>query len=894
MLKYIKYILKGGCMYNLTTEEVFSEVKSSRKGLDNKEAKNRLLENGKNVVNLNINRSFKDKFTQQLKQIMMIVLFFALVANVVSMIISKDTLQIINVLLILAVIVLNFGIGINTTSKMEKTLSNIKKALPLTSRVKRNNKVIEVASEDVVVGDIVYLCAGDVVPADMRLIEANSLNVKDTIITGQTMSTLKTCDVINGKYMPLGDRNNMVYLGSSVVSGSGIGIVVATGKDTELGKAEKLLHEEVDINTPVVKGVNKVINVLSCVILLISVLSFIGNMIHRGNASDSLIVFVSLAVCIVPESLFIAIYSTLIRGINILGKNNILVKKFASVEELGKIDVLCIDKTKVLTMNNKMVKDIWVSNMADYDLEDNPNYATLINCMLLCNDTNLESANTGVMINGVGLEKALVKYALSNGYNKDHLQGSFPQINVFPFDRYRKMMTTLNSVGDETQAFTKGDFERVFNRCTHILIDGRPMRMTDFDREIILNKYNTWKKEGASVVGYATKVVKGNFYELQSQEVEKDMTFVGISSILDPVKADTEETLKELKKMDIKVVMMTSDDKEVAYLTAKSLGIAKSEKQVVTGAELDMMTDVELHEKITGFTVFSKLLNGQKLRLVKALQRKYVVAVTGDNVEDLTALQRAEVGIGLAKAGCEVVKQTSDVLVKDDSIKSITEGIKTSKRIQYNITKMVEYMLSLCVAEILIMSVFVLAFNKLLFSPTLIIWLNFINGLLPCFALGNQKNTYYYVSKADKNALIGVGSLKRVFIHGLVQGLLICVLYLACTEAYLLSTEVATTMCFVAMAFMSMFHAFNVKSGDHSVLLSNPLDNDFLNAGLVVSLLATMAFIGLSLTTIHMALGITTLTFMQWIVSMCVGVAIIPLIEFVKFLYDVNRNKKDA
>ena len=880
-------------MYNLTTEEVFSEVKSSRKGLDSKEAKNRLLENGKNVVNLNTDRSFKSKFTQQLKQIMMIVLFFALAANIVSMIISKDALQIINVLLILSVIVLNFGIGINTTSKMEKTLNNIKKALPSVTRVKRNNKMVVVASEDVVVGDIVYLSAGDVVPADIRLIEANSLNVKDTIITGQTMSAPKTCDVINGKYMPLGDRNNMVYLGSSIVSGSGVGIVVATGKDTELGKAQTLLHEEVDISTPIVKGVNKVINVLSYVIILISVLSFIGNMLHRGSVDNSLMVVVSLAVCIVPESLFIAIYSTLIRGVNALGKNNLLVKKFAGVEDLGKIDVLCIDKTKVLTMNNKSVKDVWVSNMADYDIEDNPNYATLINCMLLCNDANIEvNTNDDIVVNGVGLERALINYAMANGYNKDHLQGSFPQINIFPFDRYRKMMTTLNSVGQETQAFTKGDFERVFNRCTHILIDGRSMKMTDLDREVILNKYKTWKSEGASVVGYATKVVRGNFYELQAEEVERDMTFVGISSVLDPVKEDTEETLKELKSMHIKVVIMTSDDKEIAYLTAKNLGLAKSEKQVITGAELDMMTDVELHEKIDNYTVFSKLLNGQKLRLVKALQRKNIVAVTGDNVEDLTALQRANVGIGLAKSGCEVVKQTSDILVKDDSIKSIVEGVKTSRRIKSNITKMVEYMLSLCVAEILLMSVFVLAFNQLLFSPTLIIWLNFINGLLPCFALGNQKNTVVLIDKSEKNSLIGLNSIKKVFINGFVQGLLICVLYLACTEVYLLSQEVATTMCFVAMAFMSMFHAFNVKNGDDSIILSNPLDNEFLNIGLVVSLLATMSFIGLSLTTIHSVLGITTLTFIQWIIAICVGALIIPFVEFVKFLYFFNKTKK--
>ena len=269
--------------------------------------------------------------------------------------------------------------------------------------------------------------------------------------------------------------------------------------------------------------------------------------------------------------------------------------------------------------------------------------------------------------------------------------------------------------------------------------------------------------------------------------------------------------------------------------------------------------------------------------------------MTGDNVEDLTALQRANVGIGLAKSGCEVVRQTSDVLVKDDSIKSIVDGIKTSRRIKHNITTMVEYMLSLCIAEVLLMSIFVLAFNKLIFSPTLILWLNFINGLLPCFALGNQKGYFNYYKTHENTSLISADSIKKVFVNGFCQGLVICILYLVCTEVYFLSTGVATTMCFVALAFMSMFHAFNVKNGDRSILISNPFNNDFLNIGLVISLLATMSFIGLSLTTLHAVLGITTLTIEQWLISIGVGALIIPIVELIKLLkYCFGYNKKDA
>ena len=390
-------------------------------------------------------------------------------------------------------------------------------------------------------------------------------------------------------------------------------------------------------------------------------------------------------------------------------------------------------------------------------------------------------------------------------------------------------------------------------------------------------------------MAFATKTVTGNVYELHNDEVEQGMTFVGISSILDPAKDDTDRILRELSNMDIDVVMMTSDDKEIAYLVAKNMGIARSEKQVITGAELDMMTDVELFEKIKNYTVFSKLLNGQKLRVIKALQRKNMVAVTGDNAEDLPAIERADVGIGLARTGCEVVKQTSHLLTADDSLKSIAEGVKTSKRIQFNIKKMVEYMLGSELAQLLLMSVFVMAFNKTFFSPTLILWLNFINGLIPCFALGNQPTRVDINKKPKDSNLFNTNSLKNIFIYGILQCVIVCLLYLACTDVYVIPEDVTITMCFVTLAFMETFHAYNVKNGDKSIFAYNPFNNRLLNIGFLVSVLGTMALVGLAFTSLHMALGITTLSLGQWAICFGVGSLIVLASEVVKLFYRIAK-----
>ena len=886
-------------MYNLTTEEVLKEVKSFRKGLTSKEAKNRLLENGKNELKLTKKRSLISKIVSQFNNVICWVLFVALLTNIIAMAISKETYQVVNVLLILAVIVLNVVLGIKRTNEMEDNINKINMAIPAMVKVQRSGKIMKVDSSELVVGDVVYLSAGDIVPTDLRIIDSNSLFISDTAITGQTMAVEKFSNVIDGKYLPLGERNNMTYYGSSVASGSGVGIVVATGKNTELGKTANLLTDDINIDTPIIRKLKHIINILAYVVLGISVLFFIVNFIGHRPVETSFMLTCALSVCIIPESLLLSILSTYSKSIKNMANHHMVVKDLASVENLGRVDVLCIDKTKVLTIDYKSVRDVWVNNTDDYELENNPNFVSLINCMLLCNNAISEiNPDNRMYVTGESSEKALVSYGYEFGFSKPNLEGIFPRVNILPYDRYRKMMTTLNSVGDETHAFTRGDFERVLNKCTKILEDGKPISLTDAHKRQLFAYADKYVKEGCSIMGFATKVVTGNVYEVKESDVEFDMTFVGICAISNPAKNDIESTIKICKNAGVKVCMLTSDEKENAYNVAKTLGIASSIKNVVTGEELDMMTDIELYDRVSDFTVFSKLLNGQKLRIVKALQQENIVAVTGDNVEDLAVIKRADVGIGLGNSGCEIVKQASSIVTADDSLTSIIKGVEESRKVNSNVKKMASYMLSTAFAQILLVSVIVVALGMSFFSPSLILWINMINGLLPCLALGSEPIHKNVMKKPmNKSNRLFVGSAgANIIVYAIIQYVIIALLYVAGTSVYMLPTNKVVTMCFVAFAVMQIFHAYNMKNTRKSLFSFNLFNNTLLNLGFAVSLLLTMLFVALPIDWLHLATGTTILTSTEWLICIGVGALIIPIVEGVKIIermvheHKVNNN----
>jgi len=886
-------------MYRLTVEDVLSEVKSQRKGLTKTEAKNRLLENGSNEVKLTKPTSLLSKLLKQFNNVINWVLVVALFCNIISCIMSKDSLQIINIIIIAGVIILNVILGVRKLGIMEKSIKSINGYVPSIVKVQRDGKIMKVDSSELVIGDIIYLNAGDIVPADVRIINSNQLYISDTAITGQMMSVEKTSNIIEGKYLPLGDRNNMTYLGSTVTGGSGVGVVVATGKNTELGKTAKLLTDEIDINTPTIRKLNHVVNIMSLIILAVSVLCFGVNIIRDNTISNSFLLMSSLLVCIIPESLYISIFSIYSKSINNLKNKFLVVKSLFAVENLGKVDVLCIDKSKVLTINYKVVMDVWVNNTEDYDLENNPNFISLINCMLLCNNsTTTINADNKLVVSGESSEKALINYGYEFGYDKENLDGVFPRVNILPYDRYRKLMSTINTVGDLTYGFTRGEFERVFNKCSHILVHGKPQPLTEELKQQILDNNKKWINNGSYIMGFATKQIRGNVYEVTYNDVEENMTFIGCCAINNPSKDNVEDAIKVCKQAGIKLCVLTSDDKESSYMLAKKMGIATSEKQVITGDELDMMTDVELYKKIDNYIVFSKLYNGQKLRIVKALQyNDHMVAITGDNVEDLSALKRSDIGIGLGNSGCEVIKQASSVVAIDDNLNTIVEGVRESRKINKNLKKMMSYVMTTTISQILLVTVLAVCLNMPFFTTSLILLINFISGLLPCMGLGNEPIHRDVMNKKynGTNRLFKGASGFNIIGYSISQYIIIALMYYACVDIYVLSISKTITMCFVAFMLMEVMLAFAMKNTRRSIFDFNPFNNRLLNIGLVVTLILSFAFVVLPMDNLHLALGTANINFTEWLISAGISLLIIPISEIIKiFEQAINeRNNKN-
>ena len=883
-------------MYNLTTEEVLAEVKSQRKGLTKSEANNRLQENGKNEIKLTKQSSIWSKIVSQFNNAINWVLLVALLCNIVASILMKDALQLINIGLTAFVIALNVGLGVKKLHDMEKNIKEINSYISTTVKVQRSGKIVRIDSTELVVGDIIYFNAGDIVPADVRIIDANELYISDTAITGQTMSVKKTAMVIEGKYLPLSERHNMTYLGSTVTGGSGVGIVVATGKNTELGKTEKLLTDEIDVDTPAIRKINHVVKVMSWIILAISILGFGINVIRNNAVANGFLFAGCLLVCIIPESLYISLLSTYSRSINNLTQKYLVVKSLFGIENLGKVDVLCVDKSKLLTIDYKVVRDVWVNNTDEYELENNPNFISLMNCMLLCNNATTKiNEDSKLIVSGEGSEKALVNYGYEFGYDKENLDGVFPRVNILPFDRYRKMMSTLNTVGDLTYSFTRGDFDRIFNNCTSILVDGKPQPLTDDFKEVIIKNNKKWLSDGCHIMGFATKQIKGNVYEVSHQDVQEEMTFVGCCAISNPSKNNVDESIATCQQAGIRVCMLTSDEKENSLMLAKKLGIATSQKQVITSAELDMMTDIELREKIDNYTVFSKLLNNQKLRIVKALQyREHVVAVTGDNVEDLMAIKRADIGIGLGNSGCEVVKQASSVVALDDNLNTVVEGIKESRKVNKNVKKMMAFSMSTTLAQLLLVAVLGLCLNVPFFTASMILIINFVSGLFACIGLGNEPIHRDVMKKCySGNNRLFKGALGfNIVAYAIIEYLIVALMYYTCRDFHAYSVEKTITMCFVTLIVMNVIVAYNMKNTRKSLFDFNPFNNQLLNVGIATTLVFSLIFVALPMRNLHLALGTTNINFIDWLVSVGVSLLIIPIIEIIKIFEQAINEKR--
>lgn len=882
-------------MYNLVTDEVLKKVKSSANGLSQTEAEARLNENGPNMLKKAKKKSLFMKIIDQLRNVLILLLLMACVASIIVAILEKNSSELINAGLILVIIILNTTIGIVQENKAESAMESLQDMTKPYAKVYRDGKLVKVKTEELVLGDIVVLEAGDIVPADLRLIDVASLKIQDAAITGESMPQEKTNQVITAKNIPLGDRTNMAFMGSVVNYGRGIGVVTAVGMDTEMGKIADVLHASKAEPTPLTKRLNKTVKILTYLVVLISVVVFIADMIQGKSISESFMVAIALAVCIVPEGLVTCLTITMALGVQRMSKKKAIVRKLTAVETLGSTQVICSDKTGTLTLNKMTVKDVFVLNKNDYDLNDNPNFLELMNCMLLCNDSTLKlDDNDNLQTLGDPTETALVHYGYSLNYNKDNFDGMFPRVNEIPFDSERKLMTTLNTVGNKTIAYTKGAIDSLLEKCTHILENGKKRKITKKDIDKINETNTNFASRALRVLAYAYKEVTGDVYKID-KNIESELTFIGLTGMIDPPREEVFDAIKTCKEAGITTLMITGDHKDTAFAIARDLKIAEDISQVITGKELDLLSEEEFKDAIKNFRVFARVNPEHKVKIVKALkQQDLIVAMTGDGVNDAPSIKNADIGIGMGITGTDVTKEVADVILTDDNFATIVEAVKEGRKIYSNILKTIIYMLATGFAELLMLFTVMVIFGRDFFTPALILVLNFITDTLPAIALGLEKSEPNVMKRKPHNTrghLLSGHVGINIIVYGIVQAALVLGVYFIGIYGYNLSNTTATTMAFVTMVGLEAFHAYNLKNETASIFKSQPFNNKLLNISTLCSLVLTIPFVVLPLTPIQNALGITTLSAVQLLICLGVSLMIIPIAELVKFFLRLKMEK---
>lgn len=882
-------------MYNKTTEEVLRLKNSSSNGLTSAEAKNRLADTGANEVKLVKNLSLKNKIKAQLNSVVMYVLIFACIISAVATIIYKNTFLLVNVVLIFVAMILNVVIGVVSLSRVEKTLLTVDNKLKPYTTVKRDGKLIKVRTSTLVEGDIIYVTEGDIVPADVRIIRENNLYVCDLLITGETTAIKKTDAIINGNNLPLGEQDNMAFLGSNVTKGSAYCVVVATGLNTEIGKTTGLLNDEISIKTPLIEKLEKTVSIASCIVLALSLIGFVVNYLRGASNADCFMVIVNFAVCVVPEGLLIGIYTNLNRTITKLYHKNLYVKNLTTMEELGGVDIICIDKLGVVTESKMHVTDVWINNRDDYQVGRNPNFISLCNAMLLCNNAELVYDKDSITAVGSPYEVALLNYGLYLGYNKDKLEGICPRVNEFYYDRDRKVMSTINTVGEKSVVFVRGDFLRVLSKCDTILNEGVPTKLTDEKKQHLVHEYQKFIDDGNLVMAFATKEYRGDVYTASTTDVESALTFIGLTAVTPRLKDNVKESIVRLQKSGVKVILTTSDDSEITYATALDLGLVKNRAQLLTGDDLSKMTDTALKVVVGKYTVFAGLVPDQKLRVIKALKQSgKCVCTTGDKVTDINAMDLADISVGLGVQASEVVKQKAEVVLMDNDLNNLVEGIVESRRINKNILKSVQYAFSATIAQIVTLFTILVVMGKTLFSPSLLLWLNFFNGLLPCLGLGEEKS-FASIYNPKRDRLFNGTTLFNIIAYGVLQSLIVLAVYFTSTYYFEFDHIKTITLCFVTIEFLEIFHSYNIKHEINSMFTTNPFNNLRLNINTLICTFISFVFVCLPLDDLRSSLGVSKLLPLEWL--SCVGIAliIIPLVEIIKMFvrtYLESRRKK--
>lgn len=866
--------------YLRSVEEVLQEVGSTALGLSNAEAEKRLAENGKNKIEEAVKASLLQRFFRQLQDPMLIILMAAAVVSGITSFISGEKMT--DVIIILAVVLLNAILGVYQENKADKAIEALQTMNAATSTVLREGRTMEVLSENLVVGDIVLMEAGTAVSADCRIIENASLQIEEASLTGESVPVYKQTDALlaaDGRSVSLGDRRNMCYMGSTVVYGRGRAVVVATGMQTEMGKIADAITQTVEGKTPLQIKLGQLSRVLTYVVLGISVFIFVFSLVrnrdfHLQAVLDTFMIAVSLAVAAIPEGLATVVTIVLSVGVTNMSKHNAIIRRLTAVETLGSTQIICSDKTGTLTQNKMTVVD---KATGDEKL--------LAIAMALSSDSVWEN---GAAV-GEPTENALVAYAASIGLPKPELSALMPRVGEAPFDSIRKLMSTLvKNPGGGIRQFTKGAPDELLRKCSTYWDGQQAQILTDDKRKEFLIKNTEMANRALRVLGAAFKDWDAMPVDQKPETLETQLTFIGLVGMLDPVRAEVIPAIEQCKSAGIRPIMITGDHKDTAVAIAKELRMIQSDAEAITGADLDKISDEELKETIANYSVYARVQPEHKVRIVTAWENhNKVTAMTGDGVNDAPSIKKADIGVGMGITGTDVTKNVADMVLADDNFATIVYAVEEGRRIYDNIRKAIQFLLSSNLAEVIaIFTATILGFTIL--RPVHLLWINVITDTFPALSLGFEAPDDNIMQRAPraKDEGIFAGGLGADTVY---QGLMVAMLTLA---AYLvghymevgrwefISSEHGITMAFLTMSMAEVFHSINMRSQRKSIF-SLKTSNNYLYLAAIVSLLLTVAVIFIPF--LRDAFGFMPVGFNEFGISILMAVLVIPIVETVKF-----------
>ena len=869
-------------------DETFQSLQSSKDGLSSSEAAKRLEQYGPNKLNEAKKKSLVKRFFEQLADPMIIILLAAALISAITSVYNHEFPS--DVIIILSVVIINAVLGVFQESKAEKAIEALQKMSAQHAKVIRDGKVVNIKSEELVIGDVVLLDAGDAVPCDMRLFECASLKIEEAALTGESVPVTKYMNLLSlkkdEKTIPLGDRKNMAYMGSSVSYGRGKGVVCFTGMDTEMGKIASSLESAEDGETPLQKKLSSLSKVLTVIVLAVCAFIFVFGMLRQyfsGNPVNgqfflhTFMLAVSLAVAAIPEGLVAVVTIVLSMGVTNMSKKNAIIRKLSAVETLGCASVICSDKTGTLTQNKMTVTEMFGADKN-----------TLVQGMALCTDAEINEEGSV----GDPTEVALVNAALDKGFNKNDLLSVHPRVAEAPFDSIRKMMTTVHKYDSEFISYTKGAPDVLLSRCSQILTENGIRAITEDDKIQIREANKSMADKALRVLALGMRKFNTMPEDTSEQGLEKDLIFIGLSGMIDPVRPEVKDAIKICKEAGIRPIMITGDHIDTAIAIAAELGIIKDKDEAITGAMLSELSDEEFDKVVEKYSVYARVQPEHKTRIVSAwIKQNHVTAMTGDGVNDAPSIKTADIGIGMGITGTDVTKNVADMVLSDDNFATIVTAVDEGRRIYANIRKAIQFLLSSNLAEVIAIFIANL-FALTILEPAHLLWINLITDCFPALALGGEKRERDIMKRPPRSSSDGIFA-DGMGIDTFYQGALIALLTLL---AYFVGHRIESglweikqshdgiTMAFLTLSMCEIFHSMNMRSRRDSIftLLKDKNHNKLLLIAALASLVLTTAVIYIPF--LSNAFGFTHISATEYFVALALAFAIIPLVEIIKFI----------